>query len=611
MSEKSIEIVRKYNFDPKEVIAGLNGYYESDKRNHYITIKRNDVEGPAYLSTPIYLSALIEWLREDHDIFYYPGMDIRDSVESGLTVDQVEAAKMCCLIASIKAALSKRGMWFDKNADIPELVDVLFGAYDECVKHRDKNRKELNAIKDTVSQARSRLNSKFVSLPGYEGDLVKLADIAAKAVEARDETISRINVTARKEAKQECYDYLWNALKKLSPECDALKIDRYEDLVDRIFYEMSLVEDGCKRCQRGHTTEKFDYIRRTNKAEEEVKELKEQLDKAAADYQALSEENQKHKDSVFDLEKTCYRESYISDRIHEICAEKGVELDDTFLYNDDYTWEDLVGFLCEEIRKLKKEIGAKESGIEDLKEHITLLEADLKKRAMEIKEVNDKRWKDLRDINKALGCDGMDGHVDDFAKAVKARAECTKRALGEESDINKLIRDYCTKHDIVAPSRYFSDKACVEYLFSIINSKQKDRSFTILQDLHRDIFKKQPDGLSAEDIANKILDRVLETEDLLHKSVDSVNKECKATGKLMVEDYEFKLKNYILKDIKKHGYRYDGLENKSIEEIVGFIIAMATCPIDERAYYVIGTLRGQISRLKDLINAMNEEVGDM
>ena len=417
MSERSIEIVREYHFDPKEVIKGLNGYYESDKRNGYITVKRYDVEGPAYLTTALYLSALIEWLREDHDIFYRPGM----------TLDQVEAArsaaKMCGLRAHIKDEICKRGLWCDKNADIPELVDTLFKVIDEC----------------------------------------------------------------------------------------------------------------------------------------------------------------------------------------------------------------------------------------------------------------------------------------------------------EESDINALIRDYCTKNGIVAPSRYFSDKACVEYLFSVINLKQKDRAAIILQDLYRDIFKKQPDGLSAEDIANKILDKVLETEDLLHKAVDSVNKECKATGKLMIADYEkdllqfickeykdriglsdntitynppsvrntvlkiisdyarcrtrndiletqiksifdkykskftiddylinadpssglmldcfsawfrdissaaesrgkvraeienhkLKLKDYILKDIKDHGYRYDGLETKSIEEIVDWIITIATCPRNEWAKDEIKKLRGQIDSLKSLINAMNEEVKDM
>lgn len=669
---KEIQEIILANVTYEAVIDGLNGYFTSEPRNEYITIKMEpDKQNFALYEAEAWADILIEWLRKKHDIFYRPGSKL-DQVEAARS-----AAKMCRLRAHIKDEICKRGLWFGADEDIPELVDTLFKAYDEEGKRADKNRndvvklsrengelrKEVKDIMNDIRQKSSRNGFEFPEeIDGEPLTVKRVFHDLLELLRMKETRIRNAERETRKAVSEECYDYLWNALKKLSPDCDALKITDYEDLVDRIFYEMSLVNDNCKKCRRKQSTEKFSYIQRTNKAEEEVKKLKEQLDKAAADYQALSEENQKHKDSVFDLEKTCYRESYISDRIHEICAAKGVELDDTFLYNDDYTWEDLVVFLCEEIGKLKKEI----------------------------KEVTDQRWKDLRDINKTLGYDGMDGHVDDFAKAVKARAECVKRALGEESDINTLIRDYCTKNNIVAPSRYFSEKACVEYLFSVIDLKQKDRSFTILQDLYRDIFKRQPDGLSAEDIANKILDRVLKTEDLLHKSVDSVNKECKATGRLMVDDYKLKLKSYILKDIKEHGYRYDGLQSKSIEEIVDWIIVMATCdrsnialrdiyttvvsPVERRRYniddcdgptvdhmkdYILRRFEGlhanneyclkkmseldeykkhfetlkekqeflskqnmefsckisakddEISRLKDLINAMNEEVKDI
>lgn len=376
----TIEDVRKYHFDPKEVIKGLNGYYESDKCNSYITVRRNDIEGPAYLSTNLWLSALIEWLREDYDIFYRPG----------LTLDQVEAAKnaakMCGLRAHIKDELGMRDLWFDKNADIPELVDTLFKSYDECSKARERNRenatklsevtrelkKELNALKDTVSLVRSRLNSKFIPLPGYEDDLVKLADIALGAVEARDETINRLT----RPWNDECKDIMNYIRQEASRNGFDLpeEIDGGPLTIKRVFHDL-LELLGKKEAQR--------------------KAVNEQLDKAAADYQALDKEYQEFKNS-------------------------------------------------------------------------------------------------------------------------------------QKSDINKLIRDYCTTHGIIAPSRYFSDRVSVEYVFSLLDSYSEQRN----------------------------------------KAYDDRDR--------AVDDYKLSLKDYILHDIKKRGYRYDGLETKSIEDIVDWIITMAT-----------------------------------
>lgn len=155
-----------------------------------------------------------------------------------------------------------------------------------------------------------------------------------------------------------------------------------------------------------------------------------------------------------------------------------------------------------------------------------------------------------------------------------------------------------------------------------------------------------------------------------------------------IENYKLKLKGYILKDIKEHGYRYNGLETKSIEKIVDWTIMLAACDrssialrdiyttvaspaerlryrscdgptIDHMKDYILRRFEGlranteyclkkmseldgckkelrileeqredfmkqnavlankidakdgEISRLKDLINAMNEEVEDM
>lgn len=355
---------------------------------------------------------------------------------------------------------------------------------------------------------------------------------------------------------------------------------------------------------------------------------------------------------------------------------------------------------------IKCAVNAKESAIEKMKERIAELESNFKAVCDEDDIFRTRALKAEEEAKKLK--EQLEKATTDY-QALSEENQKLKNA--EKSDTNKLIREYCTEHGIVAPSRYLSDEACIEYLFSV--------SVTILQDIYRDIFKRQPDGLSAEDIANKILNRVLETEDLLHKSVDSVNKECKAVGKQMIADYEkdllqfiykeykdqihrdegviaynppsvrntilkiitdyarnrkrvdiletgiksifdkyktkftvddyvingdpttsfmldcisswigspafesrgkiraeienykLKLKDYILKDIKEHGYRYNGLETKSIEEIVDRIIQIATCPRNEWTNREIENLRSQITRLKDLINAMNEEVKDM
>ena len=119
--------------------------------------------------------------------------------------------------------------------------------------------------------------------------------------------------------------------------------------------------------------------------------------------------------------------------------------------------------------------------------------------------------------------------ADDFTKAVNARAEYAEsRARNtKRSDINKLISDYCAKNDIIAPSPYFSDKACVEYLFSVVDLERKHRA---------------------------------------------------AVGKQMVDDYKLSLKNYILTDIQESIYCCHGMETKSVEELIAWLIKMARLP---------------------------------
>ena len=67
----------------------------------------------------------------------------------------------------------------------------------------------------------------------------------------------------------------------------------------------------------------------------------------------------------------------------------------------------------------------------------------------------------------------------------------------QKSDVNKLISDYCAKNDIAPPSPYFSDKACLEYLFSVVDLERRHREAVGKQmvdnyekDLLRVVYKK-------------------------------------------------------------------------------------------------------------------------
>lgn len=405
----TIEGVREYKFDPKKVIEGLNGYYAKGISNSFIRVYRDIVRGPVYLGPDVWLSALIEWLRVDHDIFYYPGMDVCDSREAGMEATKEDVWKniMNCIrqepspcgfglpraCRDLIEDLKKRDAEIVKMKEEirnlnAELEDLLHKSVDSVNKECkavgkqmvDDYEKDLLQFICKEYKNRIRLNDSFISYdpPSVRNTVLKIISDYARCrirvdiletriksifdkgktkftvddyvldgdpttmfmldyisswigspAESRGKTRAEIEnyklklkdyilhgikkrgyrydglekksiedivdwiITmatcankevedAKKETKQECYDYLWNALKELSPECDALKIDRYEDLVDRIFYEMSLINDNCKRCQRKHSTEKFDYIRniqRANKAEEEVKKLNDVIKK--------------------------------------------------------------------------------------------------------------------------------------------------------------------------------------------------------------------------------------------------------------------------------------------------------------------------------------------
>jgi len=102
---------------------------------------------------------------------------------------------------------------------------------------------------------------------------------------------------------------------------------------------------------------------------------------------------------------------------------------------------------------------------------------------------------------------------------IKILAE--SRAEIKNSDINKLIRDYCTKNDIIAPSRYFSDKCCVEYLFSVVDLEREHRAAVgkkMVYDYEKDIMNhiRQEASRNGYTLPEKVDDEPLTIERVFH-----------------------------------------------------------------------------------------------
>lgn len=100
-----------------------------------------------------------------------------------------------------------------------------------------------------------------------------------------------------------------------------------------------------------------------------------------------------------------------------------------------------------------------------------------------------------------------------------------KEAEIENSDINKLIRDYCTKNDIIAPSPYFSDKACVEYLFSVVDLEREHRAAVgkqMVEDYEKDIMDhiRQEASRNGFNLPKKVDGEPLTIECVFHDLLD-------------------------------------------------------------------------------------------
>lgn len=128
----------------------------------------------------------------------------------------------------------------------------------------------------------------------------------------------------------------------------------------------------------------------------------------------------------------------------------------------------------------------------------------------------------------------------------------------DKKDINKLISDYCNKNDIIAPSPDSSDKACVEYLFSVVDLERQHRA---------------------------------------------------AVGKQMVDDYEKDIMDHIRQEASQNGYtlpeKVDG-EPLTIERVFHELLELMRMREEE-----LRILNSKCNRLNEIIeelNTLNNEI---
>lgn len=73
-------IFKDYDFKPEEVIEGLNKYYKNKAEGKQSYVRILD-KSTVYHILNFHITEAINWLRDEHDIFYTPGMKLEDPVD--------------------------------------------------------------------------------------------------------------------------------------------------------------------------------------------------------------------------------------------------------------------------------------------------------------------------------------------------------------------------------------------------------------------------------------------------------------------------------------------------------------------------------------------------
>lgn len=151
---------KDHGFKPEDVVKGLNEYYEKIKKEGvygtFIVRTGTDRIGETYYMNPeVYVKEAIDWLREEHGIFYTPGMKLEDDTNDIFDNPRYK------FLSILSSELGFRTIVGPGNAEKTE--DAIMRA----VKCRNDELKSLRARRDD-EESETASRREFLCKLGYE-----------------------------------------------------------------------------------------------------------------------------------------------------------------------------------------------------------------------------------------------------------------------------------------------------------------------------------------------------------------------------------------------------------------------------------------------------------
>lgn len=485
MSTKEIQESVLASVTYGSVIDGLNGYFASEPRNSYITVRATFDNPDFILHDPeAWADILISWLRTKHNIFYYPGMEVCPLTEH-MTELKLQNKLLKDEIRTLNAELATKWTktslinWLQQRARHKnvELDDSILYSDDAWYDWTDI----IDFLFDEIVKMRGEIENATYCL---ETDTVRDgAELAAQAVETVCKDIMSY-------IRQESSRYGFELPKE---------IDDTPLTVESIFHDLL---EALKKAKM----EKEKFLIEVANRDEEI----ESLQKKGYDLYL------KHR-------------RYIMNNIRQEASRNGFDLPE-------------------------KVDGAPLSIERAFRDLLELL----KKRTAEIKEVNDKLLETEDLLHKSVD---------------SVNAEC--KAVGKqmvadyEKDLLQFIyKEYTRRTQLSDKTISYNPPSVRNTITKIISDHARSRTRTdILETRIKSIFDRYKAKFTC--ITNDpTIFTMLDCLSAWFRNGESRDK---------IEKYQLELKDYIMQGIKKRGYPCDGLQTKSIGEIVDWIITMATC----------------------------------